>query len=134
MAAPVSEIDLYTALRPKPGDTEARDLIQYVKSSRAELHEEVKEDQNKFATKQDIQELKQELKQLTLEQGNDLRRLIAEQGNELRRSIAEQSSNARLDTSNLRSEMERGFKEQLRWIIVLMLGFASLIITVIKLM
>jgi molecular chaperone GrpE (heat shock protein) len=112
MAAPVSEIDLYTALRPKPGDTEARDLIQYVKSSRAELHEEVKEDQNKFATKQDIQELKQELKQL----------------------ISEQSSTARLDTSNLRSEMEKGFKEQLRWIIVLMLGFASLIITVIKLM
>lgn len=30
--------------------------------------------------------------------------------------------------------IERGFKEQLKWLIVLLLGFASLIITVINLL
>ena len=47
---------------------------------------------------------------------------------------------ARLETliktevSRLEITIERGFKEQLKWLIVLLLGFASLIITVIKLL
>ena len=36
------------------------------------------------------------------------------------------------DIMNLRIEMERGFKDQLKWIIILMFGFASLIIALIK--
>ena len=34
----------------------------------------------------------------------------------------------------LRTEMERGFKDQLKWIIILMFGFASLIIALIKIL
>jgi hypothetical protein len=38
------------------------------------------------------------------------------------------------DISDLKTDMERGFKDQLKWTIVLMLSFASIIVTVIKLL
>ncbi len=36
------------------------------------------------------------------------------------------------DIMNLKIEMERGFKDQLKWIIILMFGFAFIIIALIK--
>jgi hypothetical protein len=38
------------------------------------------------------------------------------------------------DVHKLEIRMEQGFKEVLKWIIVLMLGFSSLIVTIIKLL
>lgn len=40
----------------------------------------------------------------------------------------------KMEFHRLETTIERGFKEQLKWLIVLLLGFASLIITVIKLL
>jgi len=37
------------------------------------------------------------------------------------------------DVTALEARLEQGFKDQLKWIIVLMLGFSSLIIAVMKL-
>ena len=57
-----------------------------------------------------------------------------------RLEITVKSETARLENKmvsiegNLRTEIERGFKDQLKWLIILMLGFISLTITVIKLL
>ena len=57
-----------------------------------------------------------------------------------RLEITIKSETARLESKmvsvegNLRTEIERGFKDQLKWLIILMLGFISLTITVIKLL
>ena len=74
----------------KTGDTEARDLIQFMRATRQEISADVRLDKSVFATKEDI--------------------------------------------ANLRTEIKKGFKEQLKWLIILLLGFSSLIITVIKLL
>ncbi len=37
------------------------------------------------------------------------------------------------DLSKLEIHIEQGFKDQLKWLIILMMGFSSLIITLIKL-
>ena len=107
MATAISEIDLYTALRDKLGDTETRDLIEYVKTTRQEAKDEIKADKS-LATKDDIAALRATGK-------DDIAAL-------------------RVDIANLKTEIERGLKEQLKWLIVLLMGFSSLIITVIKLL
>jgi len=101
----VSEIDLFQSLREKLGDTEARDLIEFMRDTRREVKEEVRLDKSVFATKDDLV-----------------------------REISSLRSATKEDIANLRTEIEKGFKEQLKWLIVLLLGFASLIITVIKLL
>ncbi len=90
MATPVSEIDIYEALRAKLGDSETRELISYVKATRTDLKEELKGDKSSLATKEDI--------------------------------------------ALLKTEIEWGLKEQLKWLIVLLIGFSSLIVTIIKLL
>ena len=112
MSAAISEIDLYTALRDKLGDSETRDLIEYVKSSREIVTEAVKADRSVLATKE------------------GLKSEIASIKNEIALSRAA----TREDIASLKTEIERGLKEQLKWLIVLLMGFSSLIITVIKLM
>ena len=47
---------------------------------------------------------------------------------ELKRDI----DDLKRDINHMEVRMEAGFKDQLKWIILLMLGFSSLIITVVK--
>ena len=107
MATAISEIDLYTALRDKLGDTETRDLIEYVKTTRQEAKDEIKADKL-LATKDNIAALRAAGK-------DDIAAL-------------------RVDIANLKTEIKRRLKEQLKWLVVLLMGFSSLITTVIKLL
>ena len=62
-----------------------------------------------FATKQDIAEVKADFVGLKID-----------------------FEGLRTDFATLRADVEKGFKDQKKWIIVIMLGFASVIVTVIK--
>ena len=73
------------------------------------VNTQVKSDANDFATKGDINLLKTDIHQLESE-------------------IAE----VRADVSKLEIKMGEGFKDILKWMIALMVAFASLIITFIK--
>jgi len=51
-----------------------------------------------------------------------------------KRDLAELRFDLKQDIGALRTDLEKGFREQLKWIIVLMLGFISITITVVKLL
>lgn len=51
-----------------------------------------------------------------------------------RLDMSELKGELKQDIKTLEVKIEQGFKDQLKWLIILMLGFASLIITVIKLL
>lgn len=121
----VSEIDLFQSLREKLGETEARDLIAFMRATRREIEEDVRLDKSVFATKEDVASLRAATKE-------DIAREIASLRAATKQDITELRSATKEDIANLRTEVEKGFKEQLKWLIVLLFGFASLIITVIK--
>lgn len=172
--SPVSEIDLYTSLRNKLGDTETRDLIEYVKSSRQITKEDIRGELVVLATKEDLAVLraatKEDIAKLTASTKEDITKLAAstkediaklaattrediaklatstkedfaklttstkEDITELKHLILEQNASLRLEIATVRTEAERGLKDQLKWLIVLLIGFSSLIIAVIKLL
>lgn len=80
--------------------------------------EKITAQKDAFATKDDFRKLERE--DSRLEQT-------------LKSETARLESLIKTETSRLETTIERGFKEQLKWLIVLLLGFASLIIAVIKL-
>ena len=65
---------------------------------------------------------------------SEIKQEMTELRSEIKQDAAELRDESKLDVVTLRGGMEKGFKEQLRWVIVLLMGFASLIITVIKLL
>ena len=87
-----------------PAD-ESRELVIEVE---AVVRNQMQMETNSLATKYELFQAKDELK-------NDIH-------------------NLRDDLKTLEIRMEAGFKDQLKWIIMLMLGFSSLIIAVIKFM
>jgi hypothetical protein len=76
---------------------------------------------NHLATKTELFDMK-----------DQLRKEIHEFRDELKNDIHELRSELKGDINRLEVRMEAGFKDQLKWIILLMLGFSSLIITVVK--
>ena len=134
MATAISEIDLCTSLRDKPGDTETRGLIEYVKTSCQETIDEVTKDRRSLATKDDLARFLQDIKRDIASSRSETKQEIAGLRSDIKQDMTELRSESKLDMATLRGDMEKGFKEQLRWVIVLLMGFASLIITVIKLL
>jgi hypothetical protein len=86
-----------------PNQDDSRDFVTEVE---AVVRHQLEMETNTLATKSELFQVKDELK----------------------RDIEELKSNI----SHLEVRMEAGFKDQLKWIILLMLGFSSLIITVVK--
>jgi len=76
-----------------------------------------------LATKADLTTLREDVK----EEINTLRAEVKEEINTLRAEV-------KADISRLEVKMEAGFKDQLKWIILLMMGMTSLIITVVKIL
>jgi hypothetical protein len=96
-----------------------------------------------LATKTELFDVKDQLRKEIHEFRDELKNEIQELRNELKGDIHDLRSELKGDIHDLRSElkgdinrlevrMEAGFKDQLKWIILLMLGFSSLIITVVK--
>jgi hypothetical protein len=102
------------------------ELLQTKNELRKEIHELRDE------LKGDIHNLREELKG----EIHNLRVELKEDIHNLRDELKSENHQLRLelkgDISRLEVRMEAGFKDQLKWIIVLMLGFSSLIIGVVK--
>lgn len=102
---------------------------------------------NRLATKQDISALKEEtkkdisaLKEETKKDINALKEDIYALKEEAKRDnfvLREDTKTAifalREDVFALQTRMEQGFKDQLKWLIVLMVGWSSLMIAILKL-
>lgn len=116
----VSEISTYEALKARFGENETKMLLEF-------LSDQVKE---RSASQRDLLATKEELKKVEA----DIRK------EDTRLEITIKSETAKIENriviieGNLRTEIERGFKDQLKWLIILMFGFISLTITVIKLL
>jgi hypothetical protein len=82
--------------------------------------------------KNEIHELRSELKGDIHNLRNELKGDIHDLRNELKGDIHDLRSELKGDINRLEVRVEAGFKDQLKWIILLMLGFSSLIITVVK--
>ena len=116
----VLELKAYEIFKTKLGESEAATLMQYVEEKAAE---KAGSQRDELATKEDIKKIEANI-----------------QKEDTRLEIAIKMEGARLETklvsevSRLEIVIERGFKDQLKWLIVLLLGFSSLILAVIKLL
>ena len=82
--------------------------------------------------RKEIHEFRDELKNEIHELRSELKGDIHNLRNELKGDIHDLRSELKGDINRLEVHVEAGFKDQLKWIILLMLGFSSLIITVVK--
>jgi uncharacterized protein Smg (DUF494 family) len=82
------------------------------------------------ASQRDLLATKEELKKVEA----DIRKEDTRLEITIKSEIARVENRMIVIEGNLRTEIERGFKDQLKWLIILMLGFISLTITVIKLL
>jgi gas vesicle protein len=82
--------------------------------------------------RKEIHEFRDELKNEIHELRSELKGDIHNLRNELKGDIHDLRSELKGDINRLEVRVEAGFKDQLKWIILLMLGFSSLIITVVK--
>jgi hypothetical protein len=97
---------------------DGREIVIEVESIiRNQLHMDI----SNLATRSELLQTKDELK-------GDIHNLR----DELKGDIHNLRVELKGDISRLEVRMEAGFKDQLKWIIVLMLGFSSLIIGVVK--
>ncbi len=119
----VSEIELFQTLKGKLGEKETQTLVEFLKSG---FHEDLEA----AATKEDILRLENQVDRLGDSATSHTKRLEGEI-TRLETLIKTEAAQVRLSTE---AKIEAGFKDQLKWLIVLLLGFSSLIITVIKLL
>ena len=110
------ELKTYEIFKNKLGEDEAGTVLQFFDEK---AQEKVAAQKETFATKDDFRKLEREDSRLEQTVKSETVRL---------------ESLIKTEVSRLETTIERGFKEQLKWLIVLLLGFASLIITVIKLL
>ncbi len=101
-----------------PNQDDSRDFVTEVE---AVVRHQLEMETNTLATKSELFQVKDEL-----------RKEIHQFRDELKGDIHCLRDELKGDISRLEIRMEAGFKEQLKWIILLMLGFSSLIITVVK--
>lgn len=110
------ELKAYEIFKNKFGEDEAGTVLQFIDEK---AQEKISAQKESFASKDDFRKLEREdsrLEQTLKTETSRLEALI------------------KTEVSRLETSVERGFKDQLKWLIVLPFGFASLIITVIKLL
>jgi DNA anti-recombination protein RmuC len=104
------------------------------KSELYQVKDELKGDIRVFRDelKSDIHQLRDELKSDIHQLRDELKSDIHQLRVEFKTDMHQLRDELKGDIRHLEVRMETGFKDQLKWIILLMLGFSSLIITVIK--
>lgn len=92
------------------------DALSVVQNIESMVHDHLRSSEEKWATKEDFAELKSELKRECVTKA-DLMDLKME---------------LKGDVAQLEIRMEKGFRDQLRWIIVLMVSISGAILTAAK--
>ena len=120
------EIKAFQALKNHFSDDEATTIVEYIESSKGISEERAKnifitEDRltTIFATKKDLADFRTEFK-------TD----VAGLKTELKTDIA----GLKTEMAGLKTEMEKGFNNQIRWMVGVMIATASLAIAIIKLL
>ena len=108
---------------------DSRDFVSEVE---ADVQTHFGMETNHLATKTELFDMKDQLRKEIHEFRDELKNDIHELRSELKGDIHELRSELKGDINRLEVRMEAGFKDQFKWIILLMLGFSSLIITVVK--
>jgi len=119
---------------------DGREIVIEVESIvRHQLHMDISNLATRSELLQTKDELRKEIHEFRDELKGDIYNLrveLKEDIHNLRDELKSENHQLRLelkgDISRLEVRMEAGFKDQLKWIIVLMLGFSSLIIGVVK--
>ena len=112
-----------------PNQDDSRDFVTEVE---AVVRHQLEMETNTLATKSELFQVKDELRKEIHQFRDELKGDIHTLRDELKGDIHNLRDELKGDISRLEIRMEAGFKEQLKWIILLMLGFSSLIITVVK--
>ena len=108
---------------------DGREIVIEVESIvRHQLHMDI----SNLATRSELLQTKDELRKEIHEFRDELKGDIHNLRDELKSENHQLRLELKGDISRLEVRMEAGFKDQLKWIIVLMLGFSSLIIGVVK--
>lgn len=121
-----------------PNQDDSRDFVTEVE---AVVQNQLKMDTSSLATQSELYQVRDDLNKdifrVRDELKGDMRALRDElkgDMNALRDELKGDIHGLRYELKSLEVRMETGFKDQLKWLILLMLGFSSLIITVIKLL
>ncbi|QKZ15289.1 hypothetical protein [Spirosoma sp. KUDC1026] len=121
------ELKTYEIFKSKLGEEEAGTVLQFIDEK---AQEKVSAQKDAVASKDDFRKLEREDSRLEQTLKAETSRLENRVGAE----AARLESLIKSETARIETVIERGLKEQLKWLIVLLFGFASLIITVIKLL
>jgi hypothetical protein len=112
-----------------PNQNDSRDFVTEVE---AVVRNQLQMETNTLATKSELFQVKDELRKEIHQFRDELKGDIHALREELKGDIHALRDELKGDIYRLEVRMELGFKDQLKWIILLMLGFSSLIITVVK--
>jgi hypothetical protein len=123
-----------------PNQDDSRDFVTEVE---AVVRDQLQMETSTLATKSELFQVKDELRKEIHQFRDELKGDIHALRDELKGDMHVLRAELKGDIHALRDElkgdiyrlevrMELGFKDQLKWIILLMLGFSSLIITVVK--
>jgi len=112
-----------------PNQDDSRDFVTEVE---AVVRDQLQMETNTLATKSELFQVKDELRKEIHQFRDELKGDIHALRAELKGDIHALRDELKGDIYRLEVRMELGFKDQLKWIILLMLGFSSLIITVVK--
>jgi len=104
----VGSLELFDALKTRFGDAEARVIVKEIENIETNVQKKVEtvfEDKKfAFASRNDIFEVKQEIAQL------------------------------RLEIASFKVEVERGFKDNLKWTVGILMACTGLIVTLVKIL
>lgn len=121
-----------------PNQDDSRDFVTEVE---AVVQNQLKMETSSLATKSELYQVRDDFKKDIFHVRDELKGDIHALREEFKGDIHALRDELKGDIHGLRNEMkslevriETGFKDQLKWLIFLMLGFSSLIITVIKLL
>jgi len=145
---PVTEIEIYEALKDKIGEDSAKTLLEFIdlrvekeverkkdilatKQNIAGL--EVKIEQSSLATKQDMAELRSEMKEDIAQLRSEMKQDIAELRSEMKQDMAELRSEMKQDIAQLEVKIERVRADLIRWMFIFWAGQIGALIAILAL-
>ena len=134
---PVTEIEIYEALKEQIGDKPARILLEYIETK---TEKEFEKKKDVLATKQDIAQLEVKIEQSRIATKQDIELLrtatkqdIAELRADLEVKIEQSRSATKQDIAQLEVKIERVRADLIRWMFIFWAGQIGALIAILAL-
>lgn len=134
---PVTEIEIYEALKDKIGEDSAKTLLEFID---LRVEKEVERKKDILVTKQDIAGLEVKIEQSRLATKQDMAELrsemkedIAQLRSEMKQDIAELRSEMKQDIAQLEVKIERVRADLIRWMFIFWAGQIGALIAILAL-